>query len=270
MADELEPRELELPRLPPRAPAAQGHGRAHRADRRRTWRWPTRFLQTSVYEGTAEVLVRPPTSESIVNPNADRALAGADAQSTIDTEIKVLQSRAVENAVRKKLGRVPVMSASTRPDETDVIADPRAKHKCEAGSAWIWRRTSTRGTYLEVHHREVGRRASSRLGKRCRPRSTIFQRQLDTLGSPPPPRGHPEPRCAAQQPRAAAGLLPSAATTNSRCRLQISQSGGGQVVSEAVTPGSPGRAQAHAQRRARSRPGTPTGRWHCVRARVPR
>ena len=67
------------------------------------------FLQTSVYESTAEVLVRPPTSESIVDPNADRPLAGADAQRAIDTEIKVVQSRTVQEAVRKKLGRVPVV-----------------------------------------------------------------------------------------------------------------------------------------------------------------
>jgi len=33
------------------------------------------YLQTPVYEATAEVLVRPRTSEQILNPNADRSHA---------------------------------------------------------------------------------------------------------------------------------------------------------------------------------------------------
>ena len=71
------------------------------------------FLQTPVYEATSEVIVRPLT------PTSNQS--GTDAQRAIDTEIKITQSRAVEDAVRKKLGRVPDMSASAA-GQTDVIA----------------------------------------------------------------------------------------------------------------------------------------------------
>jgi hypothetical protein len=55
------------------------------------------------------VIVQPRTSQQILTPNASQS--DTNAQRAIDTEIKVIQSRTVK-AVRKKLGRVPDISAS--------------------------------------------------------------------------------------------------------------------------------------------------------------
>jgi tyrosine-protein kinase len=189
------------------------------------------FLQTSVYEGTAEVLVRPPTSESIVNPNADRALAGADAQRAIDTEIKVLQSRTVEDAVRKKLGRVPVMSASAA-GETDVIAvSARSTNaKQAARDANVYART-----YLEVRRQKSVDDFLS-AGKEVQAKVNDLQRQLDTLAVTPgaTPNLDAQRNSLEQQQAYYRQQLDQLQVS-----AQISQSGGGQVVSEAVTPGSP-------------------------------
>jgi succinoglycan biosynthesis transport protein ExoP len=74
--------------------------------------------QTPVYAATAEVLLEPRRSESLFNPNTG---ARNDPARAVETEIRVLKSRPVEEAVRRELGPVPRVSA--RPlGQTDVIA----------------------------------------------------------------------------------------------------------------------------------------------------
>jgi polysaccharide biosynthesis transport protein len=179
------------------------------------------------------VLVRPPTSESIVNPNADRALAGADAQRAIDTEIKVLQSRTVEDAVRKKLGRVPVMSASAA-GETDVIAvSARSTNaKQAARDANVYART-----YLEVRRQKSVDDFLS-AGQEVQAKVNDLQRQI--AGLPPP--AFPVADVTVESQRQSLQQQQAyyrQQLDQLQVSAQISQSGGGQVVSEAVTPGSP-------------------------------
>ena len=77
------------------------------------------YVQTRVYEATAEVLIQQRPSEQILTPDVNRS--STDPTRVIDTEIKVLESRTVANAVRAKLHRVPKVSA-TGAGVTDVIS----------------------------------------------------------------------------------------------------------------------------------------------------
>ena len=126
------------------------------------------FLQTPVYEATSEVIVRPLT------PTSNQS--GTDAQRAIDTEIKIIQSRAVEDAVRKKLGRVPDMSASAA-GQTDVIAvtarSTNAKQAARDANAYA-------RSYLEVRRRQSVDNFLS-AGQQLQTKANDFQRQLDSL-----------------------------------------------------------------------------------------
>jgi tyrosine-protein kinase len=75
-------------------------------------------LQTPLYRGTATLLLQPRTSESLFNPNTG---AAADPTRSVQTEIQVLKSGPVQDAVRKQLGSAPPVSAAPV-GQTDVIA----------------------------------------------------------------------------------------------------------------------------------------------------
>jgi polysaccharide biosynthesis transport protein len=194
------------------------------------------YLQTPVYEATAEVLIRPRTSEQILTPNADRTQAAADAQRAIDTEIKVLQSRTVEDAVRKKLGRVPDISASTA-GQTDVISvGARSTNRARAArDANTYART-----YLEVRRNQAVDDFLS-AGDEVQAKIVDLQHQIDAL----PASLRPDPNVDAQR----SSLEQQQAyyrqqVDQLQVAAQISQSGGGQVVSRATTPSSPVEPQA--------------------------
>src|SRR5207248_6652405 len=63
------------------------------------------FLETKIYEGHADVLLQAPESQSLFNPNTGQR---NDPTRAVDTEIRVLKSQAVRDAVRAKLGRAPL------------------------------------------------------------------------------------------------------------------------------------------------------------------
>jgi tyrosine-protein kinase len=192
------------------------------------------YLQTPVYEGTAEVLVRPRTSESIVNPNADRT-AAADAQRAIDTEIKVLQSRTVKDAVREKLHRAPSISASAA-GQTDVISvSARSTNRAQAA-----RDANTyASTYLEVRRNQAVDDFLS-AGNEVSAKIVDIQHQIDAL--PPAPL---QPQLADPNVTAQRQSLESQQSyyrqqlDQLQVSAQISGSGGGQVVTRATTPSSP-------------------------------
>jgi succinoglycan biosynthesis transport protein ExoP len=189
------------------------------------------YLQTPVYEATAEVLVRPRTSEQILAPNADRSQAAADAQRSIDTEIKVLQSRTVKDAVREKLHRAPSISASAA-GQTDVISvTARSTNRAQtARDANTYART-----YLEVRRNQAVDDFLS-AGNEVQAKIVDLQHQIDAL----PVSLRPDPNIDAQR----SSLEQQQAYYRQQLdqlqvAAQISQSGGGQVVSSASTPSSP-------------------------------
>ena len=75
------------------------------------------FLQTAVYQGTAQILLQPRSTESLFNPNTGQR---ADPARVIQTEIQVLRSEPVRAEVRRQLGTEASITA--RPvGQTDVI-----------------------------------------------------------------------------------------------------------------------------------------------------
>jgi polysaccharide biosynthesis transport protein len=187
------------------------------------------FLQTPVYEATSEVIVRPRTSQQILTPNANQS--DTDAQRAIDTEIKVIQSRTVEDAVRKKLGRVPDISANAA-GQTDVIAvsarNTNANQAARDANAYA-------RSYLEVR-REQSVDDFLSVGQEVQAKINDLQSQLASLAVTPGPNTNLDAqRNSLEQQlsyyRQQLGQLQVSA--------QISESGGGQVVSRAITPSSP-------------------------------
>jgi non-specific protein-tyrosine kinase len=75
------------------------------------------LLQTKVYKATAEVLLQPRASEEIFTP--DSTQTNRD-QNAVQTEIEVMRSRSVEQAVAKELGRTPNVSISAK-GQTSVV-----------------------------------------------------------------------------------------------------------------------------------------------------
>jgi len=81
------------------------------------------FFQTKVYQGTAQLLMQPQAQETLFDPNTGQVNNTA---SQVQTEIEVIQSRPVRDAVLKKLGlppstqNVPKVSAS-QVGTTDIV-----------------------------------------------------------------------------------------------------------------------------------------------------
>ncbi len=71
------------------------------------------------YVSSAEVLLEGTEAEQIFDPSA--APGGQQASTQIDTEIEVLRSRALRDAVKEQLGRVPNIRIERR-GESDVVA----------------------------------------------------------------------------------------------------------------------------------------------------
>jgi non-specific protein-tyrosine kinase len=77
----------------------------------------TSALQTPEYRATAEVLLRTRVSERIFSPEQQDAARG----SQVETEIEVMKSRSIFDAVTERLGFEPDVSIAAR-GETDVVA----------------------------------------------------------------------------------------------------------------------------------------------------
>lgn len=76
------------------------------------------FLQVPVYEAKAEILLQPRTTESLFDPTT--GLRSTDPVRNVQTEVRVLESRPVREAVRQKLGTARDV-AVTPFGQTDVI-----------------------------------------------------------------------------------------------------------------------------------------------------
>jgi succinoglycan biosynthesis transport protein ExoP len=75
------------------------------------------LAQTKVYQGVADVLLQPRSTESLFDANSGQR---NDPARAVQTEIQVLRSRPVRDLVRKQLGSAPSVSASPV-GQTDVI-----------------------------------------------------------------------------------------------------------------------------------------------------
>jgi len=86
------------------------------------------------YVSSAEVLLEGTDAERIFDPNA--APSGEQASTQIDTEIEVLRSRALRDAVKEQLGRVPNIRIERRGDSAvlAIIATARDRRLAEAAA----------------------------------------------------------------------------------------------------------------------------------------
>ena len=76
------------------------------------------FAQTKVYRGTAQLLLEPKAQETLFDPNTGQASTATATQ--VQTDIQVIQSRPVKDAVTKQLGRAPKVSVS-QVGQTDIV-----------------------------------------------------------------------------------------------------------------------------------------------------
>src|SRR5438477_2835015 len=75
------------------------------------------LIETPVYQGKAQLLLQPQSTESLFNPNTGQQ---NNPTREVDTGIQVLKSEPVRAAVLSKLGSAPRISASAV-GQTDVI-----------------------------------------------------------------------------------------------------------------------------------------------------
>jgi receptor protein-tyrosine kinase len=75
------------------------------------------LLQTPVYRASAEVLLQPPTSATLFDPNTGQPTSPAE----ISTAIQVVGSRPVQDLVQKQIGAAPPISAN-QIGQTNVIS----------------------------------------------------------------------------------------------------------------------------------------------------
>lgn len=76
------------------------------------------LLQAPIYRGSAEVLLEDRPSENVINP--EQRTSSADRQAQVETEIEVMRSSLVRDAVREELGYTPSVSISAK-GSTSVV-----------------------------------------------------------------------------------------------------------------------------------------------------
>jgi polysaccharide biosynthesis transport protein len=179
------------------------------------------LAETKIYEATAEVLVKPTPSQQVFSPNSNDQF---DAQRAVDTELQVLQSRTVKQAVKKKLGREPDVSVNGV-GQTDVIAvsarSPNPKRAAGDAKTYAETYVSTRRSQSVNDLLSAGREVQSKIDS--------LQRQLDAL----PANSSQRPTIEDQQAFYRRQLDQFQVAAN------VAQVGGGQVVTAPAVPSSP-------------------------------
>ena len=177
------------------------------------------FLQTPTYEGKAEVLLQARSTESLFDPNTGERL---DRARVVDTEIKVLKSQPVRDAVAEELGAAPDVSAEAA-GETDVIevraASTDAKRAATVANAYA-------SAYIDFRRKQA---VDDVLGAAQQIQGKVgdLQKQIDAL-----PPGAQKDSLVGQQ----------ALFKQKLDELQVDaalKTGGAQLVTQAATPTSP-------------------------------
>lgn len=192
------------------------------------------FLQTPVYEATAEVLLQPRSTESLFDPSTGER---RDPARTVQTEIQVLKSQPVVDAVKQKLGAAPRVSVAPL-GQTDVIhvkalnTDP---HQAAAVA------NAYAAAYIDFRRKQAVDDLLA-AGNEIQRKVFDLQKQIENLPrAPTPVLGRPtEPDRAAEQRDA---LVQQQALFRQRLdQLQVDaalKTGGAQLVTPASAPTSP-------------------------------
>lgn len=183
------------------------------------------LLQTPVYQGRAELLLQPRTTESLFDPQTGQR---NDPARSLQTEIRVLKSQPVKDAVRRELGRTPDVTVSPVGD-TDVIA-------VKAESTRPGRAASTANAYARAYIDFRRKQAVDDLvaaSQEIQGKVVDFQREIDGID--------------AQATSGAAQRRDNLVQQQALFKLKLDQlqvdaalkTGGAQLVTPAAVPQSP-------------------------------
>lgn len=194
------------------------------------------LLQTPVYQGTAQLLLQPRSTESLFDPNSGQR---NDPTRAIQTEIQVLKSEPVRAAVRERLGMAPSVSAA-QVGQTDVL-EVRARSTNPEQAALVV------NTYARAYIDFRRKQAVDDLltaGQEVQVKIDGLQAQVDSLAeelasTDPKSRSDVEARV---QPQRDSLLSQQALFKQKLDQLQVDaalKTGGAQLVTPAVVPTSP-------------------------------
>ena len=196
----------------------------------------TVLVQDPVYQGTAEVLLQPRTTESLFDP----ATGGRnDPTRAVQTEIQVLKSQPVRAAVKERIGRDATISASAV-GQTDVIRvnarDLQAKRAAAIANAYA-------SSYIDFRRKQAvddllaaGQELQAKVDS-LQAQINGFTQQLDSAD--PKTRGEVEARV---RPQIASLLSQQVLFKQKLDQLQVDaalKTGGAQLVTPASTPTEP-------------------------------
>jgi non-specific protein-tyrosine kinase len=195
------------------------------------------FLQTPTYEGKAELLIQPRNAETLFDPSTG---VRNDPVRAVQTEIQILKSQPVRDAVAKKLNRDPAPASVSQVGQTDVIevrvrsTDPRAASVLanSYADAYVNLRLTQAVNDVVAAVEQIQTKVTE-LGQQ----SAELDRRIATLSGAQ--RAAQEPNIRAQQE---ALLQQQTAFKQKLDQLQVEKSlksGGAQIVTRASVPQSP-------------------------------
>jgi succinoglycan biosynthesis transport protein ExoP len=193
------------------------------------------LVQKRVYSADAQVLVQPGSSRSVFDNGPPATI---DPALQIGTEIKVVESKPVQNAVERRLGKVAKVSA-TRETDT-LIIDVRGQAPSARRAAVV--ANTYASTYIEQRHSQAVRDFEDAV-RTLQDKVTDLQRQIDDvdrrLVATPAPSSAVASSLGAQR---------NALTTQQgtfrqqldQLQVQASLAGGGaKLIASAITPKGP-------------------------------
>jgi len=134
------------------------------------------FLQTPVYSASSEVLLRPKVGDTLFDPNTGQYV---DPTRAIATEIRILSSQPVRDAVRAKIGSAPAISVSSA-GTTNVIdvsaQSTNAKQAADVANAYA-------SSYIDVRRKQQVDDLLS-AGKEVQAKISDLQTQIDAAKDP--------------------------------------------------------------------------------------
>jgi non-specific protein-tyrosine kinase len=189
------------------------------------------LLQTPVYQGSARVLIRQQSTDSLFDATA----AQASSQQSIQTEIELLKSEPVRAAVTERLGSAPGLSVS-QVGTTEVI-ELSAESTDPEQAAAVANAYAT--AYADLRRKQAVDELAA-AGKEIQAKVTNLQRDIDAVVIPTPPPGR-SPDVGPTQLRDA--LVQQQALFKQKLdELQVDsalKTGGAQLVTPASVPTSP-------------------------------
>lgn len=213
------------------------------------------YLQTPLYRATAEVLLQSESAEAVLE-NGQGAGNSQSLQARVLTEIEVMRSRSVRDAVRDELGYSPSVSVSQKGETavvsisaTDAEPERAAQEVNTFATTFIELRRSANVSSLEEAIEILTEQVTSiddQMEETDNILAMLEARVRDTPTDDPAYADYVEERDNAASAADASQLslqTQRQSYTEQLGQLQLSlnaaRTGGGQVVSEASPPGSP-------------------------------